>query len=174
MNIFQQLVQIILRQRQPQDIDFDQNAAIFYVVATAGINYITSAQSGAFTQPLLISVVQTLAQAGVLFLFLKIANKSSRFVQTATALFGITAILSILVWVIAQIGVLSLLAFILLVWSFVLTVLILRAAFDTKLILAFLLTVALGAASVMITLLVIPDYVTEALQLFSGQQAAAQ
>ncbi len=172
MNIFQELMQIIVLQRRPQDLSFDQTAAVFYFVLTVGLNYITSAQAGAFTQPLLISVIQGAAQAGLLFLFLQLANRAPRYIQTCTALFGITAILSALVWLLAQVAVLSIFVLMLMAWSFCLTILIMRDAFDASLLKAVFIAVALGAFSVMITMLVVPTYMQEAQALLSANNAS--
>lgn len=170
MKILQQLIQIVLLQRRPQDLDFDQNAAAFYVVLAIGMSYITSAQSGAFTHPLAISAVQNLAQAVFLFVFLQIAGKGTRFVQTCTAWFGVTTLLTLIVWLLAQVPAMSLLVLILMGWSFCLTVIILRDSFDAGLFRAVLLTVGIGMLSVILTMLVVPNYAEEA-QAVLGQTA---
>ena len=167
MNIFLQLVQILLLRRRPQDLEFDQFAAAFYAVAAAGLTFITSAQAGVFSQPLLISIVQTVSQAGLLFLFLRIANRSQRFVQTCTAMFGISAILSAFMWLLTQAPGLSLLVPFLVVWSIVITILILRDAFDATTLKAFFIMLAMGMLSVLVVMLLVPSYVTEAQQIFS-------
>ena len=164
MTIFQQLLQIILRQRQPQDIDHDQSAAMFYVVLTAGLSYVTSAQSGIFSHPLLISLVQTAVQAGILFLILRMSGFALRFVQTCTALFGITAILSVAVWLLGMVPALSITVGVLLAWSFYLNILIMRDALDASFPKAILLAVALGILSVFITMMIVPSYLSDAQQ----------
>lgn len=166
MNILQQLIQIITLQRRPQDIAFDQNSAVFYFVLTAGITFITSAQAGVFSQPLLISLIQTSSQALILFLFLKASGFATRFVQTATALFGTTAILSLIVWLLAQLPGVSFLVIFLTVWSFYLTILILRDALDASVLKSALFAIALGALSVFITMTLVPSYMVEAKEMF--------
>lgn len=166
MNIFQQLVQIILLQRRPQDLEFDQSAAVFYAVLTAGLNYITSAQAGVFSQPLIISLVQTAAQAGLLYLFLQITDRTVRFVQTCTAFFGVNAILTAITWLLVQIPALSVLAMLLMAWSFCISILIMRDAFDASFLRAVLIAVGIGALAVFVTMLVVPSYITEAQQIF--------
>ena len=172
MNILQQLVQIILLQRRPQDLDFDYTAAIFYAVAAAGLTYITSAQAGVFSQPLAISLIQTVSQALILFLFLQIASRTQRFVQTCTAMFGVSAILSVIIWPIAQVPGLSILTPFLIAWSVVITIIILRDAFDASIIKALIIMVGMGALSVFILMLLVPTYATEAQQIFNTETAS--
>jgi hypothetical protein len=127
--------------------------------------------SAAFSQPLMISVVQNLAIAGIVFALLGISGKSQRFVQTCTALFGINAVISILTLLIVQVPVVSLLAVVLMGWSFYLMVLILRDAFDASLLKAVLLLIGINLIAVFITTAVVPGYIEEFQALMQSNQA---
>lgn len=161
----------MLLKRRPQDLDYDQTAAIFYVVVTIGINYISTALSGAFSQPLLISAVQNLAIVGILFAMLNISGKSQRLVQTLTAFFGVSAIISITTLLLVQLPVIGLLAVVLMGWNFYLMVLILRDAFDASMFRAVILVIAINMIAVFLTSFVVPGYVEEFQSLIQASQS---
>jgi hypothetical protein len=171
MTIFSQLIEIMLLIRRPQDLDFDQTAAILYLVLTIGINYISTSFSGAFSQPLLISAVQNLAIVALLFGLLSVSGKSQRFVQTCTALFGINAVISILTLLIVQVPLIGMLAVVLMGWSFYLMVLVLRDAFDATILKAILLLILINVVAGFFTTAVVPSYFEEFKTLMQANQA---
>lgn len=171
MTIFSQLIEIILLKRRPQDLDFDQAAAVLYLVLTIGINYISTSMSGAFSHPLMISAVQNLAIAGLLFAFLGFSGKGQRFIQTCTAMFGINAILSLVILFLAQVPVINLLIVVLMGWSFYLMVLVLRDAFDASLLKAVFLLIGINIIAVFFTTAVVPGYIEEFQALMQANQA---
>jgi hypothetical protein len=89
-------------------------------------------------------------------------------------MFGVSAILSLIVLPLAQIPVLALFTPLVVVWSVLMTIIILRDAFDASILKAILIMVGMGAASVMIVMLLVPSYLPEAQQIFTaGTEATA-
>lgn len=173
MNILSQLLQIITLKRRPQDIDFDEFSAIFYVVAAIGLGYVLLSLTPGYSKPLQYSLVQNLTQAATLYGILAINQKQSRFIQTCTTLFGISVIMQILVLGVQFIPGLALLSLFLQVWVFYLTILIMREALDSNTLIAVFVTIALGFVSLMAVVLIFPDFIEEFIVIFEAAQNQA-
>lgn len=165
MTILSQLIEIIILKRRPQDIEFDQTAAAYYLILMIGFAYIMTAMSGQYSRPLLFSAVQYLAQAGVLFLFLRIANKQTRFIQSCTVFFGINALLSIPVLLFIVVPGLSVLWMFVAGWTFYISVLTMRDAFDASIFAAIFIYIAISITAVVISFVLLPEFQDEFLTL---------
>lgn len=162
MSILTQLIEIIILRRRPQDLAFDQLSVVLYLVIATGLNYIAMAYSGAFSKPILISCIQYGAQALGLFLMLKISGKAERYVQSATAYFGVMAVMTTLSLLSIFVPGLYLMQVFVAGWSFYLGMIILRDAFDASSIRAIFLFLGLNLSATLLTALLVPEYVIEA------------
>jgi hypothetical protein len=142
MKIIRQLLEIVLRKRQPQDLDYDLNAAVTSVICSIGIVYLIYSSIPYFSKPLAYSSGLVLLKAICIYAFLAINGKSKRFVQTISAIFGATVILYALALVMSQISILGMLALLLLLWNFILGVLIIKAALECSAFKAALIMIA--------------------------------
>lgn len=152
MNILNQLIQTIILKRRPSDIDYSETALALAFVAAVGSGYFFA---GAFLQvfseiskvvlkqpPLWLMIIQLLTQSGFFYLLLKYNNKENRFIQTMTALFGITAIMQLICFVSLQIPQLLIVTPLAIGWNIYLMVTILSQAIEISLSRALLIIVA--------------------------------
>lgn len=162
MQIIRQLLEIILRKRQPQDLDYDLNAAVISVICSIGIVYLIYSSLPHFTKPLAYSSGLVLLKVICIYAFLALSGKSKRFVQTISAIFGVTVILYGLALVVSQISVLGLLALPLLLWNLILGVMILKTALDCSAFKAVLIVIACQIIISMVMPIIFPTFHTEA------------
>ena len=152
MNIFNQLIQIITLQRRPSDIDYNETALALAFAGAVGSGYLFA---GAFLQvfselskvvltrpPLWLIVIQLLTQCGFFYLLLKYNEKENRFVQTVTALFGITALLQLICFVSLQVPQLLIVTPLAIGWNIYLMVTVLSQAIECSLGKALLIIIA--------------------------------
>jgi len=105
MPIFFQVVEVILRRRQVQDIDFNSSTLIAAIIATMVISYWLGTNGsywGVLTLPknnftLLSSIIVPLVVTGVLYKFMELKEIPARFMQTSIALLIASAITTSLV-----------------------------------------------------------------------------
>lgn len=142
MQIIRQLLEIILRKRQPQDLSHSLNAAIICCIGIAAMGTAVYSQIPTITQPFIYNVAMVIFQAVGIYALLGISNKTSRYIQTITAIFGVSLILQILTIAVGQISFLAPLSLFFTIWNFVLVVFILRAALESSTGKAVLLTMA--------------------------------
>ena len=161
MNIVVQLFQIITLQRRPSDLDYDQFATIFYVGMSIGLGYITNSLIKNFSHPLLYSLVQSLAQVAILYGILAVSQKSIRFVQTCTAIFGVSALLGCITLAISAIPGLGIINFFIMGWAFYMIVLIFKEALECSVGKAVLMTICLNMLAVIFLMLIFPDFTSE-------------
>lgn len=173
MNILTQLFQIILLKRQPEDIDHNQSFALIFLVTAIGLTYVVNSVSGFYSQPLGYGIVQNLAQAGLLYLALSLAKKQNRFIQTCTALFGISSIMLLFAVIVQAVPALALIGVMLNGWVIYLSIKIIRAAFNINILSAIFLTISISLFSVIAVSVVYPEFITET-QAIITQQAQAE
>lgn len=89
---FGTLVQLVLVRGKPQDLPASPQLMVIAVGAYIVTNLIPSFGNAQFGRLVLIAMVEGLATLAVLWVFLRVAQKSPRFVQAATALFGAMAL----------------------------------------------------------------------------------
>jgi hypothetical protein len=112
---------------------------------------------------------------------LRSQNKTGRFVQTITALFGITVIATMVSVIMSITVILQLALPFLLVWSIYIMVLILRSALDSTMIGSVMLTIGYNAIGYLVVILLFPSFQAEMLiewetikTSIESAQAAAQ
>lgn len=169
MNILTQLFEIILLKRQPEDIDHDQNFAVLFLVAAIGLTYIVNSISGFYSQPLGYSAVQNLAQAGLLYLALSFAKKQNRFIQTCTALFGISSIMLLFAIIVQAVPALALIGVMLNGWVIYLSIKIIRSAFNINILSSIFLTISISLFSIIAVSMIFPEFITETQAIITQQ-----
>ncbi|MFT6409058.1 MAG: hypothetical protein ACJAQ6_002481 [Arenicella sp.] len=174
MQIIKQLVQISLRKREPQDLDFSLQAAILLAMGIVFLRYISFLSMSSLSNPFGYSLVSIIGESLAIFALLRSQNKTGRFVQTITALFGIT-VLATMVSVIMSVTVILQLALpFLLLWSIYLMVLILRAALDCSLVASLMFTIGYNAIGYLLVMLLFPKFQTEMLVEWETIKAAIE
>ena len=148
MNIIVQLLQIITLKRSPSDIRYEPNTAVLAFLAAIGVSYLQLLTSQQISTPLPFVATQNLAQAAVFWLILKTKDKENRYIQSATALFGVSAILQLVVLALMQAPTMIMFGIIITGWNFYLLALILSRAIDAgigrSLIITFAYHIAIG------------------------------
>ncbi len=157
MKILTQLFEIIILKRRPQDILYDSSAAVIALVATIATSYFSIVLAGTFSQPLGFVVVQVVTQAVIFYLLLSITQKKVRFIQTITALFGVSAILQFIALIIMQLPGLGVMGLILTAWNFYIMILILREAIDCTTLQSIIITIIYHFIIGLVLLMLFPD-----------------
>ncbi|MEM7361140.1 MAG: hypothetical protein AAF431_18780 [Pseudomonadota bacterium] len=170
MNILTQLLEIIFLKRQPQDIDYDEFSAFFYVAMAIGVGYIINTISGAYSRPLQYSLVQNVMQAVALYGILAINKKGNRFIQSCTTLFGVSAILQLVSLTSILIPGLAIFSLFLAGWVFYLTIIILRESLESSTLMAVFVAISIGFVSVAAVIMIYPDFLTEFVAIYEQAQ----
>lgn len=173
MSIVLQLFEIIIRRRQPQDIDYDIVAAVLGFGALVATNYFITSLQPIYSKPLVYSFTQSTVLAIILYGILKLANKEQRSVQTLTAIFGVTAILQMSTLLIFQVPILSPMTLLLGLWDVYLSMLILKAALECSLLQSVLLTVGYKILVAVILILFFPEFINESFSILEQAQKRA-
>ncbi len=163
MPIIKQLYQISLRKREPQDLDYSLEAAIVLTIGIAFLRFTSFSTMSTLSNPLAYSVVSIIGESAIIYAVLRSQGKANRFVQTITALFGITVIASAASVLMTLTLVLQLALPILLIWTFYIMILIMRSALDCSTISSLLLTVGYNAAGYLLVILLFPKFQVELL-----------
>lgn len=173
MTIVLQLFEILIRKRQPHDLDYDINAAALSFVCIVGLGYVITSMQAVYTKPLAYSITQTLTQGTLIYLLLKVANKETRFVQTITAIFGVSVLLQMTSLIFLQIPILAATSLLLTLWNFYLSVLILKAALECSVLQSVLLTIAYQFIVLFVLTLLYPELIKEFISLAEQMQKTA-
>ena len=166
MSIVTQLIQIILRKRAPSDLAFSITAAGVAVLGLFGLRAMAFSSIPLFSNPFAYAMVYTAANVLVVFAGLKLHNKEARFVQTITALLGVSIILQFMAVFALSSGLLAFTGVMILMWYVYLLVIILRTALDCSFGKAMLLTLAYNFVMSLILSLSFPGLESELDQLF--------
>ena len=174
MHIIQQLFEIIVRKRQPQDLTYSLNAAIVIVSLTVALGTAVFATIPQLSIPFAYSITLSLTQALMIYAILAIANKSNRYIQTITALFGVSLIIALLDLIVIKAGFLSALSLPLKIWNLILIVLIFRAALDCSTPQAIVKTIAYHFLAGVTLFFLFPNFSNEVIQGLQEAQMEIQ
>ena len=161
MPIVIELLQIITLQRTPQDLRYDQVAAVLSFLGLLTMSYFINSMMVEYTTPLGYAIVQSCCQAVVIYGLLKWRDKSMRYVQTVTALFGTTVILQMLTLVALQSSLFAAASILFSIWNFYLMIIILQAALDCSPLRSVIFTVAYHFITVMVLIIIYPNFPAE-------------
>lgn len=152
MNFLKTLLNICLLKAKPQDLPASQQILVLSFIAAVVTQLLSSRPESKPAQDLLLSSLQYGLYALIIWMLLNYKNKSARYVQSMTALFGTSALIQIIASPIlrkidpADITSLSqnskLLLMLILIWGFVITVTILKETLESTVGQAIFLAVA--------------------------------
>lgn len=174
MLIVQQLFEIIVRKRQPQDIAYSINAAVITIGLTIALGTAVYSRVPQFSMPLAYNLTLSIVQALSVYGLLAIANKSNRYIQTITALFGVSVILQILTIGVGMTGILSGFGLLFTIWNMVLIIFIIRAALECSTLQAIIQTIAYHFIMLFVLILLFPSFPQEAQEFVQAAQLQAQ
>jgi len=172
MPIVLELLQIITLQRAPQDLRYDQVAAALSFLALIAMSYFINGMMVEYTAPLGYAIVQSCCQAIIIYGLLRWRDKSVRYVQTITALFGTTVILNMLTLVALRSSLFAAATLLFSVWNFYLMVIILQAALDCSIIRSVILTVAYHFVTVLVLIMIYPNFPEEITAMMNASRAS--
>jgi len=162
MSLVLELFQIITLKRKPQDLSYDQVAAILSFVSLITMGFFINGMMSAYSQPLGYAIVHSSTQAVVVYGLLRWNNKSLRFVQTITALFGTTVILQMLSLIALQSSLFAATSLLLSMWNIYLVIIILRTALDCTTLVSIAYTIiGYHLVSMLVLILIYPNFPAE-------------
>jgi len=171
MNIINQLFDVLLKKRAPEDVSYSVNAMIVAcLLATLGQFYQLSLIRE-LSQPVLYAVILTVSQIMAYALLLKIHNKENRLVQTLTIIMGISFIVLVIMTVLSHIPVLSILGIALWGYSIVVIVHVLKSSFNCPTYLAVVIFVSVSVFSILTLSIVAPSAKDEYMLFYENMQA---
>lgn len=173
MKILIQLFEIIILKRRPQDISYDTSAAVIAFFATIATSYFSVIVAGSFSQPLAFVVAQVVTQAIIFYLLLSVTKKQVRYVQTVTALFGVSAILQFIALFILKVPGLGILGLFLTAWNFYLMIVILKEAIECTTLQSILITIFYHFIIGVVLLMLFPDIFEKMQAIMLEAQKAA-
>jgi len=173
MNIALQLFEILIRRRQPEDLSYDINAAGLSFLAIVAMGYFITSMQAVYSQPLSYSIAQSITQGLAIYLVLKVANKENRFVQTITAIFGVSVILQMASLIILQIPSLAAATLFLTLWNFYLALLILKSALECSLLQSVVITIGYQVVVIFVLTLLFPELAKEFMSIVEESQKNA-
>lgn len=172
MQILRQLIEIILRKRQPQDLAYDLNAAVISAVGIIVLGFFVYSEIPQISKPFTYNAAITLLQGLGIYGLLAINNKANRFVQSITAFFGVSLILQIVTIAIAQIPILAVLSLVLTIWNLIIIVLILRSSFECSTLKSICLFIAYNIFVGMMMIIIFPEFLVEFQAALESMSAA--
>lgn len=174
MQIIRQLIEIILRKREPQDIVFDIPATIISAMVMTLLGVMVYSQIPQISKPFLYNIAMVAFKCLGIYGLLAINQKANRFVQTILAIFGVSVILQILILTVSLVPFLAPLGLIFMGWNFVIIVLILRAALECSIFKALILTIGYHIFMVVLMSVVFPSFSLEMQAFLESLSAEAQ
>jgi hypothetical protein len=176
MSILTQLVQIILRKRQPQDLEYSVMAAVVAVVGQFVMQAAIMSGAEQYSQPIAYGLVYTVANVVGVLLLLRLYKKEARFVQCISALLGVSLILQFMSIFAFSSGILAFTGVMMWFWNMYLLVLILRVSLDTSMMTSVLLTIAYHFFVGFAMIVVFPDLQSEIISVWelAAEQAPPQ
>lgn len=174
MQIIRQLVEIIIRKRQPQDLDFNSNAAAISLACSIGLGYMLYSKIPQISQPLIYNIAMVLLQALAIYGFLAINKKANRFTQTITAIFGVTVILQIVTVGLGQAGILATFSLLVTLWNLALVISIMRSALECSIIKAVIVTLGYHLFMGIFMAMLFPKFPVELQSILEAANTALQ
>lgn len=161
MSLVFELFQIITLRRAPQDLSYDPVAAALSFAGLLAISFFINSMMSQYSHPLGYAMVQGCTQAVAIYGLLRWRNKSVRFVQTVTALFGTTVILQMLALIALQSSLFASATILLSIWNFYLMIIILRASLECSSLQSVVYTIAYHFIVVLVLILIYPNFPAE-------------
>ncbi|HAU67314.1 MAG: hypothetical protein P8I38_10580 [Arenicella sp.] len=158
MDTIRQLFEIITLRRKVGDLDYNPSVALIAGAVLVSLGAYINSLTPELSQPFAISLVQYIVQAALLYGLLSMLSKSSRFVQTASAIFGTTALLQIMALILIVTTGFAAMGFSFTIWNFYISIIILRDSLEITTLVSLLWTLALQALTAVIVMMLFPDF----------------
>ena len=166
MKTWHQLIQLYLNNIKAEDIEYDTNALVMVLFIGLGFNYLNFAFYSGFSEPIFYGVIVTIVQIAVIYGFLTLAQKANRFVQTATAVFGVAAIASTIQVVLVLSQILAIFVFAVVFWTLYIQIQVLKSAMETLGIMAFVVVIFMNVAGYFALMMIFPNFIQEFMQIY--------
>jgi len=173
MNIINQLFDVLLKKRAPEDVSYSVNAMIVACLLTVLGQYYQLSLIKELSQPVLYAVILTVSQIMAYALLLKLHGKENRLVQTITVVMGISFIILVIMTVLSYIPILSILGIALWGYGIVVTVNVLKSSFNCPTYLAVVIFVSVSVFSILMLFVVAPAAGDEYMLFYENLQAEA-
>lgn len=173
MNIINQLFDVLLKKRTPENVSYSINAMIAACLLTLLGQYYQLNLIKELSQPVLYAVILTVAQIMAYALLLKLHKKENRLVQTITVIMGISFIVLVIMTVLSHIPFLAIFGLALWGYGIVITVQVLKSSFGCPTYLAIVILISVSVFSMLTLFVVAPAAGDEYMLFFEHLQAAA-
>ena len=161
MNFLITLLKLCVRKAQPDELPYNQTAAILLVFIYAAVSWFSLVKLNAFSDPIIYALFIAGTQILGVFILLRIFSKLNRFNQTLTALLGTSILISIASSVIAAIAPIPFVAGFLLFWQLYIPTTIIKSALEIPAVIAFFSYIGIVFFSLIFTAVVFPDFMPE-------------
>jgi len=161
MNFLITLLKLCVRKAQPDELPYNQTAAILLVFIYAAVSWFSLVKLNAFSDPIIYALFIAGTQILGVFILLRIFSKLNRFNQTLTALLGTSILISIASSVIAAIAPIPFVAGFLLFWQLYIPTTIIKSALEIPAVIAFFSYIGIVFFSFIFTAVVFPDFMPE-------------
>ena len=157
MNYLSTLPQIAIFKAKPQDIPYNVSYLFASFVGALLIAMFSASQTQKLSNPATYAAVQYIAFAVLFYLILVVNQKAERFVQSASAFFGIVALAQILTYLLIFVAKLGSFAILISLWSAVVQIYILRETLESSTLKAVALYACIQFSIIMILLSMFPE-----------------
>jgi hypothetical protein len=140
MSIATQIFEIYIRRREPKDIDYDEPAALLLVFVTIAISTLLFTSLDVFKSPVVAATGAILLELAVSYGILYMHEKTSRFIQMASAGMGVTIISYCLILLLESVPDTGIMVQAVHIWGTFLSIIILRDALECSFIKAMTIT----------------------------------
>ena len=157
MPVLKQLFQRFFRKIEPSDLSYNVNVAIALTLVILHFRYAIFSFAG--TQAAIFySIIYCVAQTGFVYLMLRLSDKSPRFVQTLTALLGVTLVFAIGFVAMAVTVIFAILIPFIVIWYLYISYLIIKSAFESTALKAVGITIVYLTVGELVLALLVPQY----------------
>ena len=177
MNIVQQLLQILLLKRGPEDLEYNETAAYVACGLYIYTNYLIKVVLGTYSLPFSYTLVESLALIAFLFLAMSMLDLKNRFVQFVTGYFGVLSLQAAAVVLMVSTGGstgIFLICILASVWIMIVALKILIKTVDRGLLLPISLWFASNLVSSLILTMIFPQFSAESEQTLAALQQLLQ
>lgn len=161
MNIINQLFDVLLKRRAPEDVSYSVNAMLLICALTVLGQYYQLSLIDGLSQPVLYAIILTTSQIMAYALLLKLHRKENRLVQTLTVLMGVSFIILVIMTVLSLIPFFSIFSLALWGYGIILSIHILKSSFNCPTYLAIVIFVSVSVFSILTLLIVAPSFAQE-------------
>lgn len=165
-SLIKQFLYICLMNKGPQDLPWSRGLLHVSLLAYLFSGFLSMLATTPFDQALLVMLADLAVLLLYAWLCLKAFNKTSRFVQMATAMTGVGAVFQIIAWPLmayidnqaeAVAPGMSLLLLLIVGWNLAVYAHIFRESFNVRMLSAFVLTLTYAVITVSVRQLLFPD-----------------